>query len=181
MLSSYMVACTEPRSKIPTLSESVAQHSRRPLASFLGFAPTYIEQARGISHSPSPRLLTTDDCPLVSAHNWVKSFRCNTYGSPASVANKRLTVFAKPFRCNTYKKHGGGGTVIPLWSYHITDTLTRLNPFICDSYENTGGVGVFFPFWNSSPWQPPSCAIKACTQPCAIIGVAACASDRKAS
>src|SRR5260370_24905733 len=25
---------------------------------------------------------------------------------PASVANKRLTVWAKPFRCNTYKKQG---------------------------------------------------------------------------
>jgi len=65
--------------------------------------------------------------------------------------------------------------VIPLWSYHITGTLTRLNPFICDSYQNTGGVGVFFPFWNSAN------AIKACTHPCAIIGVAACGSDKKAS
>ncbi len=50
------------------------------------------------------------------------------------------------------------------------------NPFICHSYENTGGVvGVFFPLWDFSR------AIKASTYPCAIIGVAACASDRKAS
>ena len=27
---------------------------------------------------------------------------------PVSVANKRLTVWAKPFRCNTYKKQGEG-------------------------------------------------------------------------
>ena len=49
------------------------------------------------------------------------------------------------------------------------------NPFICHSYENTRGVGVFFPFWNSAN------AIKAWTHPCAIIGVAACGSDKKAS
>jgi hypothetical protein len=42
-------------------------------------------------------------------------------------------------------------------------------------------VGVFFPFWNSSPWQPPSYAIKACARPCAIIGGADCASAKKAS
>jgi len=74
--------------------------------------------------------------------------------------------------------------VIPLWSYHITGTLTRLNPFICHSYENTGGVGVFFPFWFtlSDLCEGNSAhAIKACTQPCAIIGVAACGSDKKAS
>jgi hypothetical protein len=36
-------------------------------------------------------------------------------------------------------------------------------------------VGVFFPFWNSPH------AFKARTQPCAIIGDAACASAKKAS
>ena len=65
--------------------------------------------------------------------------------------------------------------MIPLWSYHITGTLTQLISFICHTYENTGGVGVFFPFWNSAN------AIKAWTHPCAIIGVAACGSDKKAS
>src|SRR6266481_3637173 len=109
MPSSYMVACTEPRSKIPTLSESVAQHPRLPLASFLGLAPTCTEQTGGTSHSPIPVLLPTDDCPLVSAHYWVKSFRCNTYGSPRKCCKQTTYGFAKPFRCNTYKKHGGGG------------------------------------------------------------------------
>jgi hypothetical protein len=64
--------------------------------------------------------------------------------------------------------------VIPLWSYHITGTLTRFISFICNSYENTGGVGVFFPLWNSSH------AIKACLYPCAIIGGAECGSGKKA-
>src|SRR5260370_14305527 len=89
-----MIACTEPRSactacpeirreppstcpdligkipgrsapQIPALSEGVAQHARRPLAPFLGLAPTCPAQTRGISHSPSLLLLPTDHCPLI--------------------------------------------------------------------------------------------------------------------
>src|SRR5260370_25530353 len=107
-----MVACAEPRSKIPTLSEGVAQHPRRPLVSFLGLARTYIEQTRGISHSPSPLLLTTDDCPPVSDYYWIKSFRCNTYRSPRKCCKQKTYCLAKPFRCNTYKKHGAGVSVM---------------------------------------------------------------------
>src|SRR6267378_7422917 len=113
-----MVACAEPRSKIPTLSEGVAQHPRRPLASFLGLASFKPD----ISLNPLPA-----DCPPI--------FHL-PYTLPSSVSRK---------------------------------------PFIYHSYENTGGVRVFFPFWNSAH------AIKACVRPCAIIGDAACASDKKAS
>src|SRR6266478_115916 len=117
-----MVACTEPRStspdligkiptrsgsQIPTLSESVAQHPRRPLASFLGLAPIF--------HSPSPLLLPSDHCPLtypdpvgVTAPSRFKSFSCNTYGSPRKCCKQKTYSQAKPFRCNTYKKRGGG-------------------------------------------------------------------------
>ena len=47
--------------------------------------------------------------PLPSYSLSSNSFICNTYNPPLfSVANKRLTVFAKPLRCNTYKKRGVG-------------------------------------------------------------------------
>jgi len=183
-----MVACTEPRSKIPTLSEGVAQHPRRPLASFLGLARTYIEQTRGISHSPSPLLLTTGDCPPASDYYWIKSFRCNTYGSPRKRCKQKTYGLTKPFRCNTYKKHGVASFKPDIFLYplpadcppifHLPYTLpssVSRKPFIYHSCENTGGVRVFFPFWNSAR------AIKACMRPCAIIGVAACASGEKAS
>jgi len=71
-----------------------------------------------------------------------------------------------------------------LRSYHITGTLTRLISFICHSYENTRGVGGFFPFWSTLSGKcegnSPR-AIKASTNPCAIIGLAASASPKKAS
>jgi len=49
-------------------------------------------------------------------HSRLNFFSCNTYGRPASVANKRLTPrlsIAKPCRCNTYKKNGGA----PMFKY----------------------------------------------------------------
>jgi len=70
-----------------------------------------------------PVLLFTDRCPLVieaphqswngdpdrvgTAHYCLKSFNCNTYGSPRKCCKQKTYGLAKPFRCNTYKKHGG--------------------------------------------------------------------------
>ncbi|SRR5260370_26403418 len=115
-----MIACIEPRStcpdligkipgrsapQIPALSEGVAQHARRPLAPFLGLAPTCPEETRGISHSPSLLLLPTDHCPLIiearhqswsgdpdrlgTAHHSFKSFRCNTYAPPRKCCEQK--------------------------------------------------------------------------------------------
>ncbi len=89
-----------------------AHYPRRPLAPFLGLAPTCPEETRGISHSPSPTLLPTD-CPLTchdrvgaTAHHSLKSFRCNTYGSPRKCCKQKTYGEAKSCRCNTYKKQG---------------------------------------------------------------------------
>jgi len=60
---------------------------------------------------------------------------------PASVANKRLTVWLNPLDATLTKNRGA-----PSWSYLYTGTLPRLISFVCHSYENTGGVGVFFAF-----------------------------------
>src|SRR6266436_6387892 len=43
---------------------------------------------------------------------WLKSFSCNTYGTPRKCCKQKTYGLAKPFRCNTYKKHGGGGPVM---------------------------------------------------------------------
>src|SRR5216683_4908672 len=39
------------------------------------------------------------------------------------------------------KTRGRGCALIPLWSRHITGTLTQLISFICHTYENTGVWG----------------------------------------
>jgi hypothetical protein len=103
----------------------LAQHPRRPPASFLGLAPT--------SHSPSPVLLPAYRSPLtcpdpvgngdgvlLSSSNFQpstfdfrpphlpKSFNCNTYNSLRKCCKQKTYVLAKPFRCNTYKKRGVG-------------------------------------------------------------------------
>src|SRR6266446_1617902 len=93
-------------SQIPSLSESIAQHPRRPLAPFLGLAPTCPKETRRICHSPSPLLLPTDHRPLTTTHYSLKSFRYNTYASPRKCCKQKTYAVAKPFRCNTYKKQG---------------------------------------------------------------------------
>jgi hypothetical protein len=165
-----MVACAEPRSKIPTLSEGVAQHPRRLLVSFLGLARTYIEQTRGISHSPSPLLLTTDDCPPVSDYYWIKSFRCNTYRSPRKCCKQKTYGLTKPFRCNTYKKHGVASFKPDIFLYplpadcppifHLPYTLpssVSRKPFIYHSYANTGVYGYSSHFGIPPAPSKPAC------------------------
>src|SRR5882762_7282434 len=61
--------------------------------------------------------LSRPDPARVTAHYCFKSFRRNTYGSPASVANKRLTARLSPLDA-TLTKNGG----------HVL--------FVCHSCEN---------------------------------------------
>src|SRR6266851_10003998 len=42
----------------------------------------------------------------MTAHYSVKSFSCNTYGSPRKCCKQKTYGLANPFRCNTYKKRG---------------------------------------------------------------------------
>ena len=146
------------------------------------------------------------DCPLscpdpigVPDHYWVKSFSCNTYGSPRKCCKQKTCGMAKPFKCNTYEKHGGGLVTMlnqvsetsrpPSSSRSVSLRLcscsvfrlpyallssVSLNSFICRSHQNNGGVGVFFPIWNSSHGPKVSTHLRA------IIGVAASASGQKA-
>src|SRR5260370_41395938 len=72
--------------QIPALSERVAQHPRHSLGPFLGLSPTCPEEARGISHSPSPLIshcpLTCPDPVRPTPHSCFKSFTFNTSRSP---------------------------------------------------------------------------------------------------
>jgi hypothetical protein len=181
-----MIACTEPRSvyaeprstcpdhlgEIPTLSESVAHHPRRPLASFLGLAPTCPEQTRGISHSTS--LLLPTDHSLALAMG-LSSLAATLMELPASVANKRLTVLLSPLDATLTKNTGVGTPGVPLFRKSFPYLVISLRPYLLFSkslplnlfadphplnlyatilYKNSGGwgspgrsVGVFFPFW----------------------------------
>src|SRR5882762_164070 len=58
------------------------------------------------NHSP----LTCSDPVGVTAHFSFRSFTCNTYGPPASVANKRLTACLNPLAATLTKNTGGGGS-----------------------------------------------------------------------
>src|SRR5712671_3175595 len=50
---------------------------------------------------------TPTSSPTLRPH---KSFRCNTYGSPVTVANKRLTVWLSPLDATLTKTPGGGSS-----------------------------------------------------------------------
>ena len=138
---------------------------------------------------PSPR----DLCVLsVSALDCCFSFASNlqllTLNFQPSPSSKSLPFnsFADPHPLTPvpsilYKNMGRGASpnlssLSPISHppYTLPSSVVHKS-IICHSYENTGGVGVFFPFWNSPH------AFKARTQPCAIIGDAACASAKKAS
>ena len=145
MLFFLVFVFTEPRSKIPTLSERVASHPRPFTLSLEGRVSlqfTFVV------------LLTTDHCSLITAHSCLKSFRCNTCGSPRKCCKQKTYGLAKPFRCNIYKKQGG-------------PALRR------------SGVFPPIPILELFPFFPiPS---KASTLLRAIIGLAAFAPARKAS
>src|SRR5712664_3724575 len=110
--------------KVPTRSEIVESDPRRynlltpsfegcldqpvPILSG-GFRP---ERAHfpPIFFSCCYRRLSTDlpDPVSVSAHDFLKSFSCNTYASPPKCCKQKTYGAAKPFRCNTYKNTGEG-------------------------------------------------------------------------
>jgi len=88
------------------------------------FSPVFVNtEPRSTAAHPRPfvsRRFTsagffpTDHCPVtfpdpveVSAHHCLKSFNCNTYGSPRKCCKQKTYGQAKPFRCNTYKNTGG--------------------------------------------------------------------------
>ena len=84
-----------------------------------------------------------------------KSFSCNTYGSPGKcVANKRLTDWLSLLDATLTKNRGGGPRL---------STFRRMPSSV-----------------STAPSLLPI-PTKASTQPCAIIGVAACATGTKAS
>src|SRR5882762_4620175 len=56
------------------------------------------------NHSP----LTCSNHVGVTAHFSFKSFTCNIYGPPASVANKRLTAYLSPLAATLTKNTGVG-------------------------------------------------------------------------
>src|SRR6266700_483880 len=119
MLFFPVFACTESRStcpdligKAPTLLERVESHPCRPFDSF-----------PRLSLTPDPRcriLPPTEHCSMtcpacpdpvgnpvgVTANSCFKSFNRNTYGSPLSVANKRLTDSLNPLDATLTKKRG---------------------------------------------------------------------------
>src|SRR5712692_634685 len=105
----------------------LAQHPRRPLATFPGRTP--------IPYSPSPILLLPDHCPVGieaqpqsrggdppcpdpvadpvgTAHYRFKSFSCNTYASPRSVDSKPLTQSLSPLDATLTRIIGGGRVVM---------------------------------------------------------------------
>src|SRR6267378_7368785 len=69
--------------------------------------------------------------PLPAAHYCLKSFSCNTYGSPRKCCKQKTYGLTKPFRCSTYKKHGARG---------LSDSRTR------QSSLATGLKSFFFKF-----------------------------------
>ena len=114
---------------------------------------------RHLQHStPTPSSLRTlrlcvqlsrPDPARVTAHYCFKSFRRNTYGSPASVANKRLTARLSPLDA-TLTKNGGArpsnqilflcpGPRSPVPAsrlpYALPSSVSR-NLFVCHSCEN---------------------------------------------
>ena len=92
--------------------------------------------------------LSRPDPARVTAHYCFKSFRRNTYGSPASVANKRLTARLSPLDA-TLTKNGGTSfkpdTFSLSWPrspvpashlpYALPSSVSR-NLFVCHSCEN---------------------------------------------
>ena len=72
-----------------------------------------------VPHSPkSFPYLATSLCPCSLL---LKSFSCNTYGSPRKCCKQKTYGLTKPFRCNTYKKHRGGG--YPLLLFPVVQTF----------------------------------------------------------
>src|SRR5712692_7930654 len=103
-------------------------HPLNPVASIL-----YENMGGGGAVSPFQLLISK---PLTS-QKCLKSFRCNTYGSPRKCCKQKTYRLAKPFRCNTYKKQGGTsfepkGSLPPRLSCSSdVQTLRRANVSTC--------------------------------------------------
>src|SRR5229473_3605377 len=75
--------------------------TRRLFASLLRPTPT--------SSPLAGRAVVTSLHVYLVTYSFLSSLDATFMTVPASVANRRLTVWAKSFRCNTYRKHGGRG------------------------------------------------------------------------
>ena len=142
-----------------------------------------------VPHSP-------ESCPylfisLLPCFLLLKSFSCNTYGSPRKCCKQKTYGLAKPFRCNTYENHGGG---VHLFRIYPRIPILELIPFCTLSFLFNHLQGPHFatPFFSNScmEWggctpplfRPPSPRRRqASTHLRAIIGPAASASAKKAS
>ncbi len=128
-----MFVYAEPRSKIPTLSETAKFH-RRPrhqprfacsdALSVHFMQPVYLQifahsssqRSRSISFSFNhfrTLFVLTEGVPLLPSHfehfcRNLSPFRINTSGPSRMCCKQKTYAIAKPFRCNTYKKPGWG-------------------------------------------------------------------------
>ena len=122
--------------------------------------------------------------PLPAAHYCLKSFSCNTYGSPRKCCKQKTYGLAKPFRCNTYKKHGGSlPFIVPRYNSPIP--ILELIPFDASSFlfnhlREPILQPLPFHIHAGMVWVYPP-PFKTCLHPCAIIGGADCTADKKAS
>ena len=106
--------------------------------------------------------LSRPDPARVTAHYCFKSFRRNTYGSPASVANKRLTARLSPLDA-TLTKNGGrvlqtkylfsvlAPFACPCLPSSVRSSKFRIpQPLCLPLLRKLPGVYQQFPFWNST-------------------------------
>src|SRR6266478_992311 len=74
------------------------------------YIPTSLPHLLPLPSSHDEKSVTATPLHSVLTPYWLKSFSCNTYGTPRKCCKQRTYGLAKPFRCNTYKKHGGKGS-----------------------------------------------------------------------
>src|SRR5712692_2346869 len=74
------------------------------------YIPTSLPHLLPLPSSHDEKSVTATPLHSVLTPYWLKSFSCNTYGTPRKCCKQRAYGLAKPFRCNTYKKHGGEGS-----------------------------------------------------------------------
>jgi len=70
-----------------------------------------------------------------------KSFNCNTYGSPASVANKRLTAWLSSLAATLTKNIGGPCPPSPLFSRIRGPKAVALHVFVRDAPDGSARPG----------------------------------------
>src|SRR5258706_10434688 len=104
VLFSLVFVFTEPRSKIPTLSERVALHPR-----------PFTRSVEGLVSLQFTLLvfLPTDHCPLITPTISLSPFPATFMDPSASVGNKRLTDGLKPLDTTLTKNRGGPPFAVP--------------------------------------------------------------------